>query len=155
MLDLRFVRTHPDLVREALAKRRQDDSVLNALLAADERRRAFLVEVESLKAERNRVSADVAKIKAQKGEASGLIAEMRVVGDRIKVLEEQTREAEAETERLALLIPNMPDDSVPAGDTEEEDILVREWGEPRAFDFEPKGHWESGRNWGSLTSRKP
>jgi seryl-tRNA synthetase len=142
MLDLRFVRTNPDVVRQGIEKRGQDASVLDQLLAADERRRSLLVEVETLKAERNRVSGEIAKVKAAKGDASEMIAAMRAVGDRIKGLEEQTREAEAETERLALLIPNLPDESVPAGDTEEQNVIVREWGEPRRFDFEPKGHWE-------------
>src|SRR5574340_1098969 len=98
MLDLRFLRTHPDLVRQAILKRRQDTAVLDQLLAADERRRTLLVEVETLKAERNRVSAEVAKLKAQKGDASELITAMRAVGERTKGLGEQTREAEAETE---------------------------------------------------------
>jgi seryl-tRNA synthetase len=142
MLDLRVVRTNPDVVRQGIEKRGQDASVLDQLLAADERRRSLLVEVETLKAERNRVSGEIAKVKAAKGDASEMIAATRAVGDRIKGLEEQTREAEAETERLALLIPNLPDESVPAGDTEEQNVIVREWGEPRRFDFEPKGHWE-------------
>lgn len=142
MLDLRFVRTHPDLVRQGFAKRRQEATALEALLAADERRRALLVEVETLKAERNRVSKEIARLKSQQEETSELVAEMRAVGERISALDEQVREVEAETERLALLIPNLPDDSVPEGDTEEENVIVREWGEPRQFGFEPKGHWE-------------
>jgi seryl-tRNA synthetase len=150
MLDLRFIRTNPDVVRQGIEKRGQDTSVLDQLLAADERRRSLLVEVETLKAERNRVSGEIAKVKAAKGDASEMIAAMRSVGDRIKGLEEQTREAEAETERLALLIPNLPDESVPAGDTEEQNVIVREWGEPRQFDFEPKGHWEIGVGLGIL-----
>jgi seryl-tRNA synthetase len=142
MLDLRLIRTNPDVVRQGIEKRGQNASVLDQLLAADERRRSLLVEVETLKAERNRVSSEIAKVKAAKGDASEMIAAMRTVGDRIRGLEEQTREAEAETERLALLIPNLPDESVPAGDAEEQNVIVREWGEPRRFDFEPKGHWE-------------
>ncbi len=144
MLDLRLIRANPELVRQAIEKRRQEATVLDELLAADTRRRALLVEVETLKAERNRVSGEVAKLKAQKADASDLITQMRAVGERIKELDEHVREAEAEAERLALLLPNITDDSVPAGNTEEENIIVREWGEPRAFDFEPKGHWEIG-----------
>ncbi len=156
MLDLRFIRTHPEVVRQAIAKRRQEVAALDELLAADERRRALLVEVEALKAERNRVSAEVAKIKAQKGDASQLIAEMREVGDRIKTLDEQTKEAEAETERLALLIPNMPDESVPPGDTEEEDVMVRRVG--RAAEDSTSRRRATGRsapNSASLISKKP
>jgi len=146
MLDIRLIRTDPDLVRQGIEKRRQDASIVDSLLAADERRRALLTEVESLKAERNRVSEEIAKIKQAKGDGSDLIAGMRKVGDRIKLLGGQVREVEAEMERLALLIPNLPDDSVPAGGTEEQNVIVREWGEPREFDFEPKPHWEIGVN---------
>jgi seryl-tRNA synthetase len=146
MLDIRLIRTDPDLVRQGIAKRGQDASMVDSLLAADERRRGLLTEVESLKAERNRVSEEIAKIKQAKGDGSDLIAEMRKVGDRIKALDDQVREVEAEAERFALLIPNLPDDSVPAGDTEEQNVIVREWGEPRKFDFEPRPHWEIGVN---------
>ncbi|MCJ7822463.1 MAG: serine--tRNA ligase, partial [Armatimonadetes bacterium] len=71
-----------------------------------------------------------------------MVAEMRRVGDRIKELEQTLREVETEQERLALEIPNIPDASTPVGTTEEENVIVREWGEPRKFDFEPKPHWE-------------
>jgi len=146
MLDLRFIRTNPDLVRRGIRKRGQDASIVGALLAVDERWRALLTEVESLKAERNRVSEEIAKLKKAKGEAADPIAEMRKVGDRIRALDGQVREAEAEVERLALLIPNLPDDSTPEGDAEEQNVIVREWGEPRQFDFQPKPHWEIGVN---------
>ncbi len=146
MLDLRLTRSDPELVRRGVKRRGYDDAPLDALIKADERRRALLTEVEALKAERNRVSDEIAKIKQQKGEAGELIAEMRRVGDRIKALDGQVREAEAELERFALQIPNLPDASTPDGTTEEENVIVREWGEPRHFDFEPKPHWEIGVN---------
>lgn len=144
MLDLRLIRSHPDLVRRAIKRRGYDDAPLKALLEADERRRGLLSQVESLRAERNRVSDEIAKIKQAKGDAGELIAEMRKVGDRIGALDQQLRETEAELNRLALEIPNLPDDSVPEGTTEEENVIVRQWGEPRQFDFEPKPHWEIG-----------
>jgi seryl-tRNA synthetase len=144
MLDLRFIRSSPDVVRKGIKARGQDDSVLDALLAADERWRGLLAEVEGLKAERNRVSEEIAKIKKAKGDAAELIAQMRKVGDRISALDDQVREAEAEVERLALLIPNVPDASTPLGMTDEENVIVREWGKPRECGFEPKPHWEIG-----------
>jgi seryl-tRNA synthetase len=146
MLDLRLIRNDPELVRAGIRKRGQDAAVLDELLTADARRRGLLTEVEGLKAERNRVSEEIAKIKQATGDASGMIVEMRQVGERIKALDEQVRETDAELERLALLIPNTPDASTPQGTTEEENVAVREWGEPREFDFEPKPHWEIGVN---------
>ncbi len=142
MLDLRFIRTNPDTVRAGIRKRGQDTGIVDSLLAADEKRRALLTEVEELKARRNRVSDEIAAIKREKGDASDLIAEMRDVSARIKTLDAQVREAEAEVERLSLLVPNLPDESTPEGDTEDQNAIVRQWGEPREFGFEPKPHWE-------------
>ena len=142
MLDLRLIRTNPDLIRRSIKRRGGDDAPLDALLAADERRRSLLAEVESLRAERNQASDEIAKVKRAGGDASDAIAETRKVGDRIAELEGELRQVEAEQERLALEIPNIPDESVPVGTTEDANIIVREWGEPRDFDFEPKPHWE-------------
>jgi seryl-tRNA synthetase len=142
MLDIRLIRSDPALVRRAIERRGGDPAPLDALLKADERRRSLLGDVESLRAERNRVSEEIAKIKRAGGDADDMIAEMRTVGDRIKDLEADLREVEAEQERLALELPNIPDESVPEGTTEDQNVIVREWGEPREFDFEPKPHWE-------------
>ena len=157
MLDLHLIRTQPELVRQAFARRGQDSAPLEALLRADERRRELLQEVETLRAERNRVSEEIGKLKKSGGDVprpegrdggpqglatAEMVAEMRRVGDRIKELEQILRAVEAEQERLALEIPNIPDASTPVGTTEEENVIVREWGEPRKFDFEPKPHWE-------------
>jgi seryl-tRNA synthetase len=144
MLDLRVIRSDPELVRRDIKRRGGDDAPLDALLAADERRRSLLTEVEGLKAERNRVSEEIAKVKREGGDAGDMIAEMREVGDRIKALDEQVREVEAEVSRLALEIPNLVDAATPDGLTEDDNVIVREWGEPREFDFEPKPHWEIG-----------
>ncbi len=144
MLDLRLIRSDPERVRAGMRKRGQDSALLDSLLAADERRRATLTEVEALKAERNRVSEEIAKIKQAKGDAGELIAEMRAVGERIKAFDADVRDVDIEVERLSLMLPNLPDESTPAGTTEAENVRVREWGTPREFDFEPKPHWEIG-----------
>jgi len=107
MLDLRLIRNNPDLVRRSIKRRGGDDAPLDALLAADERRRDLLAEVESLRAERNRASDEIAKVKRAGGEASDAIAEMRKVGDRIAELEGELREVEAEVARLGLEMPNL------------------------------------------------
>ena len=142
MLDIRLIRDNPELVRDAIRRRGQDTAPLEALLRADERRRALLIQVEGLRADRNRVSEQIGTIKQAGGDASEMVAQMRTVGDRIKELEADLGEVEAEQERLALEIPNIPDESVPAGTSEDDNVIVREWGKPREFDFEPKPHWE-------------
>ncbi len=142
MLDIQLIRNDPDRVRRSMKGRGGDDAAVDALLKADERRRALLVEVESLRAERNRVSEEIAKVKRAGGDAAETIAEMRTVGERIKALEEELRGVEAKLESLALDIPNLVAEDTPQGTTEEENVIVREWGEPREFAFEPKPHWE-------------
>jgi seryl-tRNA synthetase len=142
MLDIHLIRSSPDLIRQAFLRRGQDPAPLEALLGTDERRRELLQEVESLRAERNRVSEEIGKLKKAGTDAAEMIAEMRRVGDRIKAIEEDLREVEGEFDRLMLEMPNIPDGSVPAGADEEHNVVVREWGEPRTFDFEPKPHWE-------------
>jgi len=142
MLDIRLIRTDPEKVRQAFVKRGQDPAPLDALLRADERRRELLQEVEALRAERNRASEEIGKLKKAGSDAAEMVAEMRRVGDRIKAIEEDLREVEGEFDRLMLEMPNIPDSSVPAGAAEEQNVIVREWGEPRTFGFEPKPHWE-------------
>jgi seryl-tRNA synthetase len=148
MLDIRLIRENPELVRAAIERRGGDDAPLDALLRADERRRALLLQVEGLRADRNRVSEEIGTIKKAGGDAAEMVVEMRKVGERIKELEGSLREVEAEQERLALELPNIPDESAPEGTTEDDNVVAREWGEPREFDFEPKPHWEIAVNLG-------
>ncbi len=142
MLDIHVIPNDPDRVRRSMKGRGGDDAAVDALLKADERRRAVLVEVESLRAKRNRVSEEIAKVKRAGGDAAETIAEMRKVGERIKALEEELRGVEAELESLALDIPNLVAEDTPEGTTEEENVIGREGGEPREFEFEPTPHWE-------------
>ncbi|MCJ7750300.1 MAG: serine--tRNA ligase [Armatimonadetes bacterium] len=142
MLDIRLIRTDPEKVRQGFVKRGQDPAPLDALFRADERRREVLQKVEALRAERNRVSEEIGKLKKGGSDAAEMVAEMRRVGDRIKAIEDDLREVEGEFDRLMLEMPNIPDSSVPAGADEEQNVIVREWGEPRTFGFEPKPHWE-------------
>ncbi len=152
MLDIHLIRSNPDLVRQAFLRRGQDPAPLEALVRVDEQRRELLQEVEALRAERNRASSEIARAKRtggagipedqQDAHALAMIAEMRRVGDRIKAIEQDLRDVDVEFDRLMLEFPNIPDATTPEGTTEEENIIVREWGEPRRFAFEPKPHWE-------------
>lgn len=143
MLDLKFIRSNPDVVREALARRGYEFD-LDQLLAWDEERRKLLVESESLKNRRNTLSEEVGRRKAQKQDASDLIEEVKEVSRRCKELDRQLAELEEKIEKALLLIPNIPHSSVPVGPDESANVVVRVEGEPPSFDFEPKPHWEIG-----------
>ncbi|NLJ81428.1 MAG: serine--tRNA ligase [Firmicutes bacterium] len=145
MLDLKMIRQNPDRVREALAKT-GEKAPLDQLLKWDEQRRALLVEVEELKAKRNEVSAQVAVLKREGQDAGSLIEEMRFVSQRIKDLDKKEREVQAKLEDALLRIPNLPHESVPLGESEEDNVEIRRWGEQTAFEFEPLPHWEIGVN---------
>jgi seryl-tRNA synthetase len=140
MLDLRYIREHPDEVREGLLKLNAT-APIDEILALDERRRELLAKADALRHQRNVVSERIGRMK-EKDQA--LIEEMREVGATIKRLDAELGEVEAELNHLLLLVPNMPDTSVPVGKDESENVLVRTEGEPREFDFEPLPHWDLG-----------
>jgi seryl-tRNA synthetase len=141
MLDSRFVRENVDAVKDAL-KKRGYEFPLSEFLAIDEKRIALLKEAEELRNKRNVVSEEIGKLKKQKTDATDLINEMKGVSDTIKALDDRLKEVEDETRSLLLTIPNIPDESVPAGRDETENFEIRKWGEPRKFDFEPLNHWD-------------
>jgi seryl-tRNA synthetase len=151
MLDLRVLRNDPDGVKNALAKRGEESlsTAVDEVLAADEERRRGIAEVEELKAERNEASKRIGALKREGKDAKDLILEMREVGRRISSLDEIVSRSEERIRAVLLEIPNTPHPEVPAGG-EEENILVREWGEKPTFSFEPKAHWELGEILGIL-----
>ncbi|MCX7680389.1 MAG: serine--tRNA ligase [Anaerolineae bacterium] len=149
MLDLAFIREHPDAVRAALLHRNENPGRVDHILAQDARRRELLQEVEELRAERNRVSKEIPQLKDQAAREQR-IAQMRQVGDRIAELEEQLRQVEAELEKAMLDMPNLPHPSVPVGPDETHNIVVREWGKLPEFNFEPVPHWELGPELGII-----
>lgn len=149
MLDLKFVRSNPEVVEEALRKRGVE-MTLEPFLRLEEKRRKLLVEAESLKNKRNVVSEEIGRLKKNGQPADDLIAEMRQVGQRIKELDQQIEEIERELRNTLLNIPNIPHESVPVGKDSSENVEVRRWGEPRRFEFEPLPHWEIGEKLGIL-----
>jgi len=145
MLDMKLIRTNPELVRQAL-KRRHEDYPLDELLELDRARRECLTRVEQLKAQRNKVSAAIGKAKGRGPEAEAAIEEMRTVNEEIKKLDEEVRRLDAQVEDMLLRIPNIPHESVPDGLSDADNVEVSKWGEPRRFDFTPLPHWEIGVN---------
>ncbi|MDK2931653.1 MAG: seryl-tRNA synthetase [Bacillota bacterium] len=150
MLDIKLIRQNPEIVRDALARRGEDDAVLDEVLAADEERRKLIYEVEQLKKRRNEVSDDIARMKKDGRDASAAILEMREVSAKIKEMDDAVRALDEKLTALLLAIPNIPHPSVPVGKDESENVEVRRWGTPRQFDFEPKPHWEIGVDLGIL-----
>jgi seryl-tRNA synthetase len=142
MLDLKFLRDNLNEVERRLATRGGAID-LGAFRALDERRRGLLNEAESLKAERNQVSALIGRTK-DKSTVQGEIARMKDVSSRIKELDEELRQAEDDLKGLLLVSPNLPDAACPVGQSEEDNPVLRTWGEPTRFDFAPKAHWDLG-----------
>ena len=149
MLDPKYIRENIDEVKEALQKRKEDID-LDKFLELDQKRREYIAQSEKLKNRRNTVSQEIAKLKRQKQDADHLIKEMQEVSKTIKEYDEKLREVQSELNDFLLTIPNIPHSSVPVGETEDDNVEVRRWGEPTKFDFEPKAHWDIGEELGIL-----
>ena len=143
MLDVKFVVENADLVKAAM-KTRSGEYDVDIVLELDRQRREIQKEVEALKAERNRESAQVAALKREKKDASEIIARMKDVGDKIKALDDELGPVESGLRMAMLSIPNIPDKTVPIGKDDTENVEIRKFMEPTKFDFEPKAHWDLG-----------
>ena len=144
MLDIRRVRANFEEVKGKLAKRGEDLSEFDKFGGLDEKRRELIAQTEVLKAERNKVSQQVAEMKRNKEDADEVIARMRAVGGEIKELDDELHKVEEELNYIMMRIPNIPHESVPFGDSEDDNVEVRAWGEKPEFNFEPKPHWDLG-----------
>jgi seryl-tRNA synthetase len=150
MLDAKLLRNDYDKVAQALTNRGASLDLIAAFPQLDTSRREKLTESEQLKNRRNTVSQEVAKLKKSGENADDLIAEMRNVNDRIKLLDDEVREIEAEMDTLLLSIPNVPHESVPIGASEADNVILRTEGQPRQFEYDPKAHWDLGVELGIL-----
>ena len=143
MLDLNLIREQPDLVRTALKNRQMDPSPVDDILRLDEKRRALLTQVETLKAERNAVSKEIGRIK-DATEREEKIAAMREVGEKIAALDKEVADVEAGLNSILSAMPNIPDARTPIGTSEDDNVVLRTVGQLPEFDFEPKPHWDLG-----------
>ena len=148
MISAQMIREEPEAVRQSL-KRRGADAPLDEAIRIDEQRRKVLVELEELRAARNASGRTIGKAKDNE-ERQRLIAAQRESAARIDELEEQLRMVESSLDALLAEIPNVVGEQTPDGDGEDSNVVVREWGERRAFDFEPKPHWEIGETLGII-----
>ncbi|MEK6681867.1 MAG: serine--tRNA ligase, partial [Nitrospirota bacterium] len=145
MLDLKFVRENRDKVTEEI-KKRGVDLDLEDLIRYDDKRKELSRKADELKALRNRVSDEIGKLKrdSKEEEAEGKRDEMKGISYEIKELDEKIKRCEDAIAEILLLIPNLPDASVPVGPDETGNVEVKKWGEPPKFSFEPKAHWDIG-----------
>ncbi len=151
MLDLAFVRDHQDLVKEKLRQRGMNaEAVLRDFYTIDLDRRSAITKVETLKAQRNKATEEIAKLKKEKRDATALIDEAKELREKITEAEKVAEEADARLRNILVGIPNLPDDSVPVGASEADNVEVRRWGTAPHFDFTPKPHWELGEELGIL-----
>lgn len=144
MLDVKLLRNNFEEVKQKLQNRGEDLGEFEKFGELDKRRRTLIVETEALKSQRNEVSQEIAKLKREKQDADAKIEEMRVVGDRIKTLDIELREIDEKLDMILMSIPNIPHESTPVGESEDDNVEIRKWGEVRTFDFEPKAHWDLG-----------
>jgi len=149
MHDLSYFREHLDVFAE-MAKRRNITLDLDGFRKLDRERRELITENEHRKAERNKASDEIARLKKEKQSVEAILAEMKQLSDRIKRSDERIAELDATQRELLLTIPNIPHSSVPTGDGAEDNAEVRRWGTAPTFDFQPKPHWEVGERAGIL-----
>jgi seryl-tRNA synthetase len=143
MLDAKFIRQNPDRVRKALADRHSDLN-LDDFLALEERHRKLLQEVEAGKARRNEASAEVARRKRAKEDASELLSRLSGLSERIKTLDQELKGVEQQVREWLLRVPNLPHASVPVGRGEEDNPVLRTWMDPIRHDFPSLEHWDLG-----------
>jgi seryl-tRNA synthetase len=151
MLDLNFVRENLPLVEEKLRQRGMDPAaVLKDFREVDTQRRQAITEAETSKAQRNKASEDIAKLKKSGQDASAAMAQTKDLRERIQTLEKTATDLDARLRDILAGIPNLPHASVPVGNSAEQNVEVRRWGTPPKFDFPPKPHWDLGSELGIL-----
>ena len=147
MLDIRFVRENAELVKEACRRRfKPMDEVVDELVAIDAERRKLNAKTDDLKAQQNRASKQIPVMKKNGEDTTELMAQMKAIAEESKKCGEELARLEDRQLELILKIPNIPNEAVPYGKDDTENVELRRWGEPRKFDFEPKAHWDIGQD---------
>ncbi len=149
MIDIKLLRTEPEKVK-ALLSRRKEDVDIDGLLDLDSKKRELMYQVEQKKAEQNAVSKKIPAMKKAGEDTAPIFAEMKSLSDSIKEYDDKIRELDEKIDAILYTIPNLPNPSVPDGDTDEDNIEIRRFMEPTTFDFEPKAHWDLGADLGIL-----
>lgn len=142
MLDLKFIRANPDVVRDGVRKKQVDVGVVDRVLKLDDKRRKLLVKIEGLRSKQNKASQEIAQARGKAKDK--LINQMKKIADEAKESAPGLEKMEESLRKLMLLIPNLPQEGVPEGKDETENVVLRKWGEPKKFDFKPLDHLDLG-----------
>lgn len=145
MLDIKLIRTETEKVKEALSRRKEEVDI-DGLLELDGKRREILFDVEQKKAQQNAVSKEIPKLKKEGKDTTEIFAKMKELSDSIKADDEKVRELDEQIQNIMYTIPNIPNETVPDGDSDEDNVEIRKFMEPTKFDFEPKAHWDLGKD---------
>lgn len=146
MLDLKRIRENTEEIKRLMENRGEGINLgdFDEIVSLDEKRRETLVAVESAKAKRNQVSSEIPKKKKAGEDVTSIMAEMKSLGETIKEYDHMVKELDEKIEYIIMRLPNIPHDSVPNGDTDEDNVEVKVWGDIKDFTFEPKAHWDLG-----------
>lgn len=155
MLDIKFIRENPDLVKAAMKKRNANmDGQIDEVLQLDTDRRELTAKVESMKAQQNSVTKKIPEMKKNGQDTSEIMREMKALSDEISSINSELNQIEKILREKILAIPNIPNETVPLGEDDSDNVELRRWGEPRVFDFEPKAHWDLGKDLNILDSER-
>lgn len=155
MLDIRFIRKNPDVVKAAMKSRNANmDAEIDKIIQLDRARRDLTAKVEAMKSEQNAVTKKIPEMKKNGEDTSKVMQEMKALSDEISSLDAELSDAEKSLRDRLLAIPNIPNETVPAGVDDSDNVEVRRWGEPRDFGFSPKAHWDLGRDLNILDPRR-
>ncbi|MDD3459907.1 seryl-tRNA synthetase [Mesotoga sp. Brook.08.YT.4.2.5.1] len=152
MIDVRLIRENPEIVRKGLEQRCMSSELLDEIVNLESRRREALQIVEQKKAERNSISSEIARAKASKDQslAASLMERAKEISSEVKDLDNRTSQIDEELREKLLYLPNIPSSTTPVGKGEEDNVVLRFWGEPRKVDFEIKAHWDYGPDTGLI-----
>ncbi len=143
MLDIKRLRTETEAIKAQMARRKEDVDI-DAVLRVDTERRELLVELEALQNRQNTVSKEIPRLKKEGQDTTAIFEEMKELSGKIKELEAKAKELDDTMYDMLLRIPNVPNPTVPDGDTDEDNVEIRRWGTPKEFPYEPKAHWDIG-----------
>lgn len=145
MLDIKLIRTNPNMVKQAMKNRGADmDAIIDELLQIDVQRRDVMARAESMKAQQNDMTKQIPRLKKEGADIVSVMDEMKQLSANIKLADAEVSALNEKQNRILMQIPNINHESVPVGKDDSENVEVRRWGTPRQFDFEPQPHWDIG-----------
>lgn len=145
MLDIKLIRTNPNMVKQAMKNRGADmDAIIDELLQIDVQRRDVMARAESMKAQQNDMTKQIPRLKKEGADIASVMEEMKQLSANIKLADAEVSALNEKQNRILMQIPNINHESVPVGKDDSENVEVRRWGTPRQFDFEPQPHWDIG-----------